>query len=89
MQKVSTIKLYPYFSSLSGDLLFFMAIDTIFLSTVKGMTASQIALMTALGTLVCLVLQFPLLQLIKKIGNQNAIKKEKLASIKTANNFNK
>ena len=74
MQKVSTIKLYPYFSSLSGDLLFFMAIDTIFLSTVKGMTASQIALMTALGTLVCLVLQFPLLQLIKKIGNQNAIK---------------
>lgn len=74
MQKVSTIKLYPYFSSLSGDLLFFMAIDTIFLSTVKGMSASQIALMTALGTLICLVLQFPLLQLIKKIGNQNAIK---------------
>ena len=66
MNANKTLKLYPWFSSLSGDLLFFIAIDTLFLSTVKGLTAYQIALMTAIGTLTCVVLQYPLLRLIKK-----------------------
>ncbi len=74
MYKSNTIKLYPWFSSISGDLLFFIAIDTLFLSTVRGLTASQIALMTAIGTLVCVALQYPLLRLIKLVGNQNAIR---------------
>ncbi len=74
MYKSNTIKLYPWFSSISGDLLFFIAIDTLFLSTVRGLTASQIALMTAIGTLACVALQYPLLRLIKLIGNQNAIR---------------
>ena len=74
MYKSNTIKLYPWFSSISGDLLFFIAIDTLFLSTVRGLMASQIALMTAIGILVCVALQYPLLRLIKLIGNQNAIR---------------
>ena len=74
MYKSNTIKLYPWFSSISGDLLFFIAIDTLFLSTVRGLMASQIALMTAIGTLVCVALQYPLLRLIKLVGNQNAIR---------------
>lgn len=74
MYKSNTIKLYPWFSSISGDLLFFIAIDTLFLSTVRGLMASQIALMTAIGILVCVALQYPLLRLIKLVGNQNAIR---------------
>ena len=37
-------KIYPYLSGLSSDLLFLAAINTIFLTTVKMLSASQISL---------------------------------------------
>ena len=35
-------KLFPWFAGLSRDLLFWVAIDTLFLTVVKKFTASQI-----------------------------------------------
>ena len=75
MKNVSnSIRLYPWFASISGDLLFFMAIDTLFLTTVKGLGAAEITLMTAIGTGICVILQYPLLCIIHKIGNTAAMR---------------
>ena len=74
MGKQNTIKLYPWFSSLSSDLLFFVAVDTLFLTIAVEMTPFLIALMITIGTLVCILLQYPLLKIIKIIGNQNSIR---------------
>lgn len=35
-----TIKIFPIFSSFTGDLIFFVPIDTLFLTLVKGLNAS-------------------------------------------------
>ena len=36
------IKIYPWFTGLTGDLLFYIAIDTLFLTIVKSFSAAQI-----------------------------------------------
>lgn len=40
-KKISrSIKIYPIFASFTGDLIFFVPIDTLFLTLVKGLNAS-------------------------------------------------
>lgn len=43
-------KIYPYLSGFSSDLLFWAAINTIFLITVKQLSASQVSLLTAISS---------------------------------------
>ena len=62
-------KLYPLYDGLSKDLLFYIAIDTLFLTTAKGFTAVQISLLGFVPTLVCVLLKPALLKAVKKIGN--------------------
>lgn len=59
---------------MSGDLLFYIAIDTLFLTIVKKLSDSEIVSITSLSLLVCIALQFPILFAIKKIGNTASIK---------------
>ncbi len=66
-------KLFPWFSGLSSDLLFWVAIDTLFLTVVKNLTASQIVFLTSISLLVSIFLQFPLLTIIQKIGNTKSV----------------
>lgn len=66
------IKLFPWFQGLIGDLLFYIAIDTLFLTVVKNFSAAQIVSLTSLSQVVCIALQLPLLFVIKKIGNTNS-----------------
>ena len=68
------IKIFPWFSGLSKDLLFWVAINTLFLTVVKKLTISQIVSLTPISLIVCIVLQIPLLKIIKKIGNTNAVR---------------
>ena len=68
------IKLYPYYAGLTGDLLFYIAIDTLFLTIVKGLSAAQIASLISISTITCIVLQFPILWIIQKIGNTAAVR---------------
>ena len=72
MQKFN--KLFPWFAGLSGDLLFWVAIDTLFLTVVKKFTASQIVSLTSISMITCILLQIPLLNIIKKIGNTNSVR---------------
>ena len=53
-------KIYPWFAGLSSDLLFWVAIDTLFLTVVKNCTASQIVSLTSISMIINILLQVPL-----------------------------
>lgn len=67
-------KIFPWFSGLSADLLFWIAIDTLFLTVVKKFNASQIVSLTSISILTCILLQVPLLKIIQKIGNTKSVR---------------
>lgn len=67
-------KIFPWYDGLSGDLLFWVAIDTLFLTVVKQFNASQIVSLTTVSLMTCIALQIPLLKIIKKIGNTNSVR---------------
>lgn len=67
-------KIYPLYAGLSADLLFWVAIDTLFLTVVKGLAPAQISLLTSISTITCIALQLPSLKIIKKIGNTNSVR---------------
>ena len=67
-------KIYPIFSGISGDLLFWIAIDTIFLTVVKGFNAAQISSLSTIGNLITILIYPIAFKIIKKIGNIRSIK---------------
>lgn len=67
-------KIFPWYAGLSGDLLFWVAIDTLFLTVVKNFNASQIVSLTTVSLITCIMLQVPLLKAVKKIGNTNSVR---------------
>ena len=67
-------KIYQYLSGLSSDLLFLAAINTIFLTTVKMLSASQISLLSAISILITIISQGLVLKIIKKIGNIKSVR---------------
>lgn len=67
-------KIYPWFAGLSSDLLFWVAIDTLFLTVVKNFTASQIVSLTSISMIINILLQVPLLKVIHKIGNTKSVR---------------
>ncbi len=68
------LKIYPLFMGLTSDLLFYIAINTLFFSINKGFSAAQIVSMSSFSQVVCIVLQFPILFVIKKIGNTASVR---------------
>ena len=78
MTEVKKVKIsnsiYPYFSGFSSDLLFWIAINTIFLTTVKGFSASQISSLTTIGTFASIVSYSVIFKIIKKIGNIKSVR---------------
>ena len=67
-------KIFPWYSGLSSDLLFWIAIDTLFLSVVKNFNSSQIVSLTSVSLVTCILLQMPLLKIINRIGNTNSVR---------------
>ena len=67
-------KIYPYLSGFSSDLLFWAAINTIFLITVKQLSASQVSLLTAISSFAAIFAQNIILKIIKKIGNVKSVR---------------
>ena len=67
-------KIFPWYAGLSEDLLFWIVIDTLFLTIVKDLNASQIVSLTSISLIVCILLQMPLLKIIKKIGNTKSVR---------------
>lgn len=51
----NSVKIYPLFYAFSADLIFFVPINTLFLTLVKGLNASQISAITMIGLLICII----------------------------------
>ena len=68
------LKVFPWYSGLTGDLLFYIAIDTLFLTVVKNFSPAEIVSITSLSQLICIALQFPVLFIIRKIGNTASVR---------------
>ena len=71
---LSSIKIIPWFQGFSNDLMFYIAINTLFLTTVKNLTASQISFLTTISCLCYILLQKPFLEITKKIGNIKSVR---------------
>lgn len=67
-------KVFPWYGGLSSDLLFWVAIDTLFLTSVKNFNAAQIVSLTTVSLVTCIALQIPILKIIKKIGNTKSVR---------------
>ena len=59
-------KIYPLFAGLSGDLIFYIAINTLFLTEVKHLSALEISSLTTISTLVMLLLNPVVIKIIIK-----------------------
>ncbi len=55
-------------------MIFFVPIDTLFLTLVKGLNASQITAMTMASLIICILFQKIILAIVKKIGNVNSLR---------------
>ena len=71
---LSSIGIIPWFQGFSNDLMFYIAINTLFLTTVKNLTASQISFLTTISCLCYIVLQKPFLEITKRIGNVKSVR---------------
>jgi len=71
---LSSIKIIPWFQGFSNDLMFYIAINTLFLTTVKNLTASQISFLTTISCLCYILLQKPFLEITKKISNIKSVR---------------
>lgn len=67
-------ELFPIFYGLSSDLIFFIAINVLFLTEVKGLTSYEINFITTTSVLVSLICYLFSYKIIKKIGNLNSIR---------------
>lgn len=68
------LKVYPWYSGFTGDLLFYIAVDSLFLTIVKNFSPAEIVSITSFSQVICIALQFPLLFVIKKIGNTASVR---------------
>lgn len=67
-------KLYPWYLGLSTDLIFYIAINTIWLTSVKGFSNSQITFLSTISSLFTIIFLMPLLKIIKRLGNTKSIR---------------
>ena len=72
--KIFSTNIQKIYIGLSSDLLFYIAINIIFLTSVKGLTVQQMVLINTLSSLFYLVLQIPVLKIIEKIGNTLSVR---------------
>ncbi len=73
MDKKSNIRLYPIYKSLSWDLLFYYAIAFIFLTTTKGISASNVMFYDAFYPVFKFMLQIPSTVFVNKFGNRKSM----------------
>ena len=66
-------KVIPWFEGFSDDLIFYIAINTLFLTIVKNFSSSQISLFTSVPCLCYIILQPIFLKRIKKIRNKKSV----------------
>ena len=69
-----SVKIYPLFYGLTSDLIFWIAINTLFLTTVKHLSVAQINSIEAFGTGIGIIFQIFIIKIVRKIGNLKAVR---------------
>lgn len=69
-----TVKILPWFMGASNDLMFYIAINTLFFTVAKGMSAAQITFLTTVSGTVCIAAQRLILSIVHRIGNTRAVR---------------
>ncbi len=67
------VRIFPIYKMLSWDLLFYFPIIFLFLTQVKGFTASEVLLADAFYTLSNTFWQIPITRLVDRIGKKNSL----------------
>lgn len=67
-------KIYIWFASFSDDLLFYVAISTLFYTIVKGFSAQEIISLTTISSIISILIRIPLIKVIQKIGSTNSVR---------------
>ena len=78
------LKSYPWYVGVTSDLLFYIAIDTLFLTKVNDFSAAEIVSLASLSQVICISLQFPVLFIIRKIGNTASLRSGALCLLLSA-----
>lgn len=65
---------YLLYTALETDLLFWIVIDVTFMLTVKSLPADKVSLITALSLGFSIIIQYPFLKIINRIGNRAAVR---------------
>lgn len=63
------LKIYSAYQGTSDDLIFWVLIDTLFLTLKKGLSAGNISLLITVSFVATFIFRFPVYKLIKRIGN--------------------
>lgn len=67
-------KMYPWYYGLTTDLIFGVAISSVWLANVKGFDAAQITFLSTISGLAAVLLQLPILWIIKRIGVTKSVR---------------
>lgn len=67
-------KIFTWYSGLSGDLIFYIAINSIWLTEIKNFSYSQVNLLTTISCFFSIILQMPMLKIVNRIGNANSLR---------------
>ena len=73
MIRKNNIKLFPIYKMFAWDLLFHFSIIYLFLTQVKGLSASQVLLADSFYAFFCILFQIPCVGLIDLIGKKKSI----------------
>lgn len=66
-------KIYPIFTALTGDLLFYIAINTVFMTVIKGLTVAEFASLATISSIGCLIFRPLIYKMIAKIGTVKSL----------------
>ncbi|MBP3810289.1 MAG: hypothetical protein ILA15_06105 [Clostridiales bacterium] len=69
----SFFRWYLGYTALETDLLFFIVYDAMFLTEVKGLSVAAVSWLTFLSLGFSLIIQYPLLKWINRVGNKTAV----------------
>lgn len=72
-QKKNNVKIFPFYKTVSWDLLFYFPIIFLFLTQIKGFSASQVLFADAFYTLSNTFWQIPVTSVVDKIGKKNCL----------------
>ena len=68
------INIYPFLKGFTDDLLFYVAIDTLFYTFVKGLSAEQVVFLTTISSFFSIIFRITLVKIIRKIGNTCSVR---------------